>query len=176
VYYTKEISVDTHTLIKMSDGNSGNLSFSLDRHKIENILIAVDKAGYKDKIIAYGIILAKGWGASVTAIHVLDESALGGVSDLLGGKVDEYEKALKKQSEELLADVRQILEKEGIKTTTVVISNKSVAKGIKDYAKECGADVIIIGTRGLTGVEKFVMGGVASSVIHYAHCPVVAVR
>jgi nucleotide-binding universal stress UspA family protein len=57
-----------------------------------------------------------------------------------------------------------------------VIGNKSVAQGIIDYARESGADVIVIGTKGLTRVEKFVMGGVASSVIHNAHCPVVAIR
>lgn len=129
-----------------------------------------------EKIIAYGIILAKGSGANITAIHVLDESTLGGTGKFFGDRVDEYEKALKKHSEELLANVGQIVEKEGIKTNTEVIANKSVAKGIVDYAKESGADVIVIGTKGLGGIEKFVMGGVASSVIHNAHCPVFAVR
>jgi nucleotide-binding universal stress UspA family protein len=148
----------------MSEGNSENFSSSSDRRKIEKILIAIDKAGHKDKIIDYAIILAKGSGASVTVIHVLDESNLEGSGDS------------ERNSEELLAEVRQILDKEGIRTNSVLISNKSVAKGIKDYAKEYGADVIVIGTRGLTGVERFDMGGVASSVIHYAHCPVVAVR
>lgn len=160
----------------MTNGNSTESPLGSDKYKVKKILIALDKAGDREKILAYGIILAKGSGASVTAIHVLDESTLGGISDVLGNRVDEYERALKKQSEEILADVRQILEKEGIKTDAVVISNKSVAKGIKDYAKENGADVIVIGTKGLTGVEKFVMGGVASSVINYAYCPVVAIR
>ena len=144
--------------------------------RIEKILIAVDKAGYKDKIIDYGIILAKGSGASVTAIHVLDESILEGIGDFFGTRVDEYQKAMRKNSEELLTEIKQIVEKEGIKINTEVISDKSVAQGIVTYAKESGADVIVIGTKGLTGVEKFLMGGVASSVIHDAHCPVVAVR
>lgn len=67
----------------MSEGNSETSSFSLDKQKIEKILIAVDKAGYKEKIIAYGIILAKGSGANITAIHVLDESTLGGIGNFL---------------------------------------------------------------------------------------------
>lgn len=144
--------------------------------RIEKTLIAVDKAGYKEKIIDYGIILAKGSGASVTAIHVLDESILEGIGDFFGTRVDEYQKTMRKNSEELLTEIKQIMEKEGIETNTEVISDKSVAQGIVTYAKESGADVIVIGTKGLTGVEKFLMGGVASSVIHDAHCPVVAVR
>jgi nucleotide-binding universal stress UspA family protein len=54
-----------------------------------------------------------------------------------------------------------------------VIGNKSVPKGIIDYARKSGVDVIVIGTKGLTGVEKFLMG---SAVIDHAHCPVVAIR
>ena len=38
-----------------------------------------------------------------------------------------------------------------------------MAQGIIDYAKESGADVIVIGTKGLTGLGKFFMGGVVSS-------------
>ncbi len=143
---------------------------------MKKILVAVDKSGFKEKIISYGIILAKGSGASITAIHVVDISTLKGIGDVFGRRVAEYEKEVKKKSEELLAGVQQIIEKEGIKTRTEVISHKSIARGIIDYARESGADVIVIGTKGLTGTEKFLMGGVASSVIHHAHCPVVAIR
>ena len=156
----------------MSVENSKNLG----KQKIEKILVAVDKSGFKEKIISYGIILAKGSGASVTAIHVIDKSTLEGIADVFGSRVGEYEKAVKNKSEELLAEVQQIIEKEGVKTSTEVVSNKSIARGIIDYARESGTDVIVIGTKGLTGVDKFLMGGVASSVINNAHCPVVAVR
>ena len=64
----------------------------------------------------------------------------------------------------------------GIKTDIEVIGAKSVPKGIIDYARESGVDVIVMGTKGLTGVEKFLMGSVASAVIDHAHCPVFAIR
>ena len=91
-------------------------------------------------------------------------------------KVEEYEKATRKRAEELLTEVQQVIEKQGIKTSMEVIGSKSVAKGIIDYAKESGVDVIVIGTKGLTGVGKFLMGSVASAVIDHAHCPVFAIR
>jgi nucleotide-binding universal stress UspA family protein len=143
---------------------------------MKKILIPVVKSEYNDKIISCAIILAKGSGASITAIHVLDKSTLGGIGDHFGLRVEEYEKAMQKCSEELLTEVQQVIGKQGIKTSIEVISNKSVAKGILDYAKKSEADIIVIGTKGLTGVEKFLMGGVASAVIHHAHCPVVAIR
>ena len=156
-------------------------STNYDDQKIQKILIAIDKSGYKDKIIGYSITLAKALGASITAIHVLDKSSFGMVGDLLsyyrGGNIEEYEKALKKQAEEFLNEVKLLVEKGGVKTSVdVVISKSSAAEGIIDFAKEADADLIIIGTKGLTGVERFLMGGVAASVIRYAHCPVLAVR
>ena len=57
-----------------------------------------------------------------------------------------------------------MLEKAGVRASIdVVISKSSAAEGIIDFAKEAGADFIIIGTKGLTGVERFLMGGVADS-------------
>ena len=156
----------------MPEENSSNLG----NHSIKKILIPVVKSEYNDKIISYAIILAKGSGASITAIHVLDKSTLGGIGDFFGARVEEYEKSMRKRSEELLTEVQQVIEKQGIKTSIEIIGNKSVAQGIIDYARESGADVIVIGTKGLTGVGKFLMGSVASAVIDHAHCPVVAIR
>ena len=143
---------------------------------IKKILIPVVKSEYNDKIISYAIILAKGSGATITAIHVLDKSVQGDLGDVFPLKVEEYDKAIRKRAEELLTEVQQVIEKQGIKTSIEVIGNKSVAKGIIDYARESGVDVIVIGTKGLTGVQKFLMGSVASAVIDHAHCPVFAIR
>ena len=156
----------------MSEENSHNLR----NLSIKKILIPVVKSEYNDKIISYAIMLAKGSGASITTIHVLDKTAEGDLGDIFPMKVEEYDKATRKRAEELLTEVQQVFEKQGIKTGVEVIGAKSVPKGIIDYARESGADVIVIGTKGLTGVGKFVMGGVASSIINNAHCPVVAIR
>ena len=143
---------------------------------MKKILIPVVKSEYNDKIISHAIILAKGSGAGITAINVLDKSTLGGIGDVFGLRVEEYEKDMRKRSEELLTEVQQVIEKEGIESSTEIIGNKSVAQGIIDYAREWGTDIIVIGTKGLTGVEKFMIGGVPGSVIHRFHCPVVAIR
>ena len=156
----------------MSEENSHNLR----NVSIKKILIPVVKSEYNDKIISYAIILAKGSGASITAIHVLDKSAQGDLGDLFPLKVEEYDKETRKRAEELLTEVQQVIEKQGIKTDIEVIGAKSVPKGIIDYARESGVDVIVMGTKGLTGVEKFLMGSVASAVIDHAHCPVFAIR
>ena len=150
--------------------------------KVKRILIAVDKSGYKSKIVVYAITLAKALDAGIYAIHVIDESSFGVVGDMIsyyrGGKVDEYKKVLAKQAGQLLDDIKSEImrENEDIKITTNVIIDSSAPNAIIDYAKKMGIDLIIVGTQGMTGLEKFLLGSVASKVIIHAHCPVLAIR
>jgi nucleotide-binding universal stress UspA family protein len=43
------------------------------------------------------------------------------------------------------------------------------------YAANNDVDLIVIGTRGRTGLKRFLMGGVANGVEQHAHCPVLLV-
>jgi nucleotide-binding universal stress UspA family protein len=150
--------------------------------KVKRILIAVDKSGYKSKIVAYALTLAKALDAGIYAIHVIDESSFGVVGDMIsyyrGGKVDEYKKVLAKQAGQLLDDIKSEIMRgnEDIKITTNVIIDSSAPNAIIGYAKKMGIDLIIVGTQGMTGLEKFLLGSVASKVIIHAHCPVLAIR
>ena len=148
---------------------------------VKKILMAIDKSEYKDKITVYAVMLAKVLGADVTAIHVLDKSSLGFVGGLLsyyrGGKIEAYVDALKKQAEELLAEAEVLGKEEGVRINVeVLVHSPSITEGIIDYAKRNDMDLIVVGTKGVTGVEKFLMGSVASNVIAHAHCPVIAIR
>ena len=53
---------------------------------------------------------------------------------------------------------------------------KSVIGSIIDYATSRDVVLIVIGTRGTTGLKRFLMGSVANAVIQHAHCPVLLVR
>jgi nucleotide-binding universal stress UspA family protein len=50
------------------------------------------------------------------------------------------------------------------------------AKAIVDEARRFEADLIVMGTRGLSDFQALLVGSVAHKVIHYAHCPVLVVR
>ena len=49
-------------------------------------------------------------------------------------------------------------------------------KEIVELAEEVDAGLVIIGSRGLGGVRRALMGGVSDSVVRHAHCPVLVVR
>ena len=51
-----------------------------------------------------------------------------------------------------------------------------VAPEIVGLAEEIGAGLIVLGSRGLGGIRRALMGSVSDSVVSHAHCPVMVVR
>ena len=49
-------------------------------------------------------------------------------------------------------------------------------KSIVEYADRHKTDLIVIGTKGLSGIKKMLLGSTASGVVTYAHCPVMVVK
>ena len=47
---------------------------------------------------------------------------------------------------------------------------------IVGLAEEVGADLIVVGSRGLGGFRRALMGSVSESVVRHAHCPVLVFR
>lgn len=56
------------------------------------------------------------------------------------------------------------------------LSEEPPSLAIVDVAEELGADLIVIGTRGLTGVKHVLLGSVAERVVQSAHCPVLTIK
>ena len=60
--------------------------------------------------------------------------------------------------------------------TEVVMEGKSVVSDIIEYSEKQGIDLIVIGTKGKTGLKRLLLGSVSQGVLAYAHCPVLLVR
>ena len=143
---------------------------------VKKILIPVDRSEYREKILTHAIALSRAWGAGLTAIHVIDP-----VRGVPGGKVKEKEKEREEQAKqegmEVLNSIDPVLQKQGVNINKELVEKSdSISKAIIDYAKENNFHIIVIGTKGMTGVEEFFLGSVASNVIRHAHCPVFAIR
>jgi nucleotide-binding universal stress UspA family protein len=65
----------------------------------------------------------------------------------------------------------------GIKATWEILpSAESIVGQIVDYADREKIDMIVIGTRGLGGFKRMIIGSVSSGVVTHTHCPVLVVR
>jgi nucleotide-binding universal stress UspA family protein len=77
--------------------------------------------------------------------------------------------------EVLEAEVEKVRSAGGTVTQGHLIEGR-VAPEIVALAEEIGAGLIVMGSRGLGGIRRALMGSVSDSVIRHAHCPVLVVR
>ena len=83
---------------------------------------------------------------------------------------------LQQRARELLHDqVRNTRESYGI-TATAHLAIGQPDQEIVALAEKVGAGLIVVGSRGLGGVSRALMGSVSDSVVRHAHCPVLVVR
>ena len=91
-----------------------------------------------------------------------------------------YDRKLYEQIEE---QSRVLLRKQSwrVKAAGGTVAGAHLKMGAVDLeivalAEELGADLIVMGSRGLGGVRRALMGSVSDSVVRHAHCPVLVVR
>jgi nucleotide-binding universal stress UspA family protein len=91
-------------------------------------------------------------------------------------ETSEFITTMRNEGEKYLNKVKRNANEKNIQIKTEIISSTNIAGGIVDYAEENNIDLIVIGTRGRSGVKKLLLGSVASHVVTYAHCSVLVVK
>jgi nucleotide-binding universal stress UspA family protein len=82
---------------------------------------------------------------------------------------------LREVADSVLARAADELRSEGLEVQTHAREGDP-AKVIIDVAQEQNADLIVVGARGLTAFERFLLGSVSSKLSHHAPCSVMIVR
>lgn len=152
-----------------------------EKIKIKKILVPIDGSSYSMRAAKYTIELSKLQNAQILVIHVIsmlpaDYEYV--IPAIAGPSVQTYFEEVKNHAQLWFNPIITIAKKEGIDDikTDVFMAVKSVPEAIINYATNNSVDLIVIGTKGRTGLSKFVMGSVAYSVQQHAHCPVLLVR
>ena len=146
---------------------------------IRRILIAIDGSDPSFNASTFAIDLAKRFEAELMVLHVIDprykelEIAL----SPRPGRFKEIATRVMEDGKKIVETVRHKATEMNVNVKTDVISDiSSVTKDILEYAKVNKVDIIVVGSRGMTGFKKLLVGSVASGVVTYAHCPVVVVK
>ena len=74
-----------------------------------------------------------------------------------------------------LRDAAEKLEADGVKVETFARQGDP-ADAILDVAEEKGADLIVVGNKGMSGAKRFLLGSVPNKVSHHAPCSVMIIR
>ena len=140
--------------------------------QIKKILVPTDGSDNADRAVAKAITLAKAYSASLVFVNVVAGHVVGGSQ-----VVDDYEEYMEKSGEELIEKCEDQAKAAGSKSTGKVIRAPGNAVGaILDTATKEKADLIVMGTRGLGGFRKLLVGSVSSGVVAHAPCSVLVVR
>ena len=129
--------------------------------RIEKVLLPTDGSIHALKAAAYAVEVAKNFGSEVHLLNVMM------LPDKRGDREDSWE---------ILNRTREVLDKSGVKVIVKDPIRGNPAETICNIAEKEKFDLIVIGSRGLSEIKAFFMGGVSDKVSHHAVCPVLIVR
>jgi nucleotide-binding universal stress UspA family protein len=162
---SSEVSTDSESITKRLDKLP------------QKIIVPLDGSDFSFRAAEYAINLAKLTDGEIICIHAIGNLPYIEYMTPTAFTIPRYIEEAKKQTEEWFSQVKSKAAKQGIKVTSETIFDlPSVAESIINYASEQKADLIVIGTRGTSGLKRLVLGSVASAVVAHASCPVLVVR
>ena len=129
------------------------------QEKFSKILVAVDGSETSINAAGYAIAMAKKDNAQLIVLTVI---------------VKENDKV---EAQQWFDKIGKKAQEKNIQLKTEIIDiPMSVEGAILNYAESENVDLIVIGTRGRSGITKMLLGSVASEVVTYATCPVMVVK
>ncbi|MGM0605060.1 MAG: universal stress protein [Halobacteriota archaeon] len=136
-----------------------------------DILVPTDGSPHAKHAAKHAVGLAEQLGGTIHALYVIDDNAIGASrreADSVSGDHSDMAEAAIDEIEALLADTDVDLRTE--------IRAGTPHEQIHSYAVEHGIDAIVMGTRGRSGLERYVLGSVTERVIQRSDTPVLVVQ
>jgi len=137
--------------------------------KFEQILFPTDFSHSSDTGLEFATALARKLGARMIIVHVEEPPVVYGTGEMYYGVPNPDSEALTG----MLSAVKP-------SDPSVPYEHRLVtgdpASEIVRLAEESGADMIVMGTHGRTGLRRMLMGSVAEAVVRRAHCPVLSFK
>ena len=139
----------------------------------KKILIATDGSDYTKNSVEYGIDLAKSTEAKLHAVYVVDTAAFASIP--MDAAWESMYELLRQEGEEATKYVSDKAWEEGLEVERVTIEGHPADEIIK-YAEKNDISLIIMGTLGKSGLDRFLLGSVAEKVVRNSKIPVLVVR
>jgi len=125
------------------------------------ILLATDGSSHSERAAEAAGQLAKMFALPLSVISVLRPS---------------FDEARRVEAEMEVDRVREVAANEGIEVDSTILGGTDPAATILNYAQQRGADLVVMGSHGRTGLGRLLLGSVAEQVIGKASCPVLLVK
>ena len=141
--------------------------------KIETILVPTDFSPHAERAVDYAVSLAKTFSARIYLLHAysLPIPAFPDAFAVPQSVWDELHEYAGKQ----LENARKRVAADGVPCGVEAIGEPPFP-AVVDTAERIGADLIEMGTRGLTGLKHVMLGSVAERTVRLAPCPVITLK
>ena len=150
----------------------------------QKIFAALDRSPMGQIVFDRALAIAKQDNASLMLFHSipLENHQINPYSSLYGEALINYSKTLQEQLDEQRQEINDWLADYCQLATDAAIPTEydykvgEAGRWIKDMAETWDADLIIIGRRGLTGLQEALLGSVSNYILHYASCSVLVLQ
>jgi len=133
---------------------------------LRRVLVAVDGSPNSRRAALLAAKLATVCGAEIIVVNVISVPL----------QLQQFSRDIRAEANKLVRRVASICHSKGLKTSTEILEAGSVVEAIVTFAADKKISLIVIGSRGLTGFKKLLMGSVSAGVLSRAHCAVLVVR
>jgi nucleotide-binding universal stress UspA family protein len=155
----------------MNATNKENAKYNETAPKRTIVLVGIDFLALSKEVLAHAAELALSAGSELHVVHVLPDMDVTAVQGERAIGVVNLAADAQVRLESLSADLPA--------SVTRIFLHLSAGKPeveIAQLASDIGADLIVVGTRGRTGLDRLVNGSVAENLLHLAPCPVQVYR
>jgi nucleotide-binding universal stress UspA family protein len=142
-----------------------------------SIVVGTDGSDTAKKAVAAAVDLAKQIGASLDIVSAYEPVPQSRLREEARQAPEDMQWMInpREDVEATLRDAAEELEEAGIEVE-IFAREGDPADAILDVAEERGADLIVVGNKGMTGAKRFLLGSVPNKVSHHAPCSVLIVR
>lgn len=143
----------------------------------ERILVSVDGSEDSDKAVRATKELARVHGSQVMVVHGRDLALMSTPAPTAPVRPTTLDLETVEEAQSLVDTAVDEVKTAGVDVRGEILPAQGrIGQQIVDAAKVFGADVIVLGSRGMSRIHAFMIGSVADKVIRLAECPVLLER
>ena len=150
----------------------------------KKVFAAIDRSAMGKTVFEKAVEIARQDGAQLMLFHCLpiETQGVAPYTDLYGEELIEFSRFLqerlekeREEAQQWLGDYCQQATERGVPTEWDCKLGEA-GRWIRDVANSWGADLIIIGRRGLRGLAEMFLGSVSNYVVHHSPCSVLVLQ
>lgn len=147
----------------------------------KHILVPTDGSETAQRGVDYALALARDLGAKVTVLTITDPYSRDGITARASWirsdeQVNEFNRGQKEAADKVLKKVKADAGKMGVDIALLQVSEARPAEAILQTAAVRGAHLIVIGSHGRRGINRFLLGSQTAEVLAHAVVPVLVVK